>query len=113
MKLSGKWNVVRRVLEVGALDHRVLEPEQHARVDLEREVEVDGPLATLFGMQVDFPVLAQRVALDEVPLVVHVEAVLDCVILQVGHEPGNVDDCHCSVALPEFLGPEFLGPDFL
>ena len=86
--------VVGRVLVVGALDDRVLEAEQHARVDLEREVEVDRTLAALLGVQVDLPGLAQRVALDEVPLVVHVEAVLDRVVLEVGDEAGDVDDCH-------------------
>ena len=45
-------------------------------------------------MEVDFPVLAERVALDEVALVVDVEPVLDRVVLQVGHEPRDVDDCH-------------------
>ena len=78
------------------VDHRVLEAEQHARIDLEREVEVDRALATLLGMEVDLPGLAQRVALDEVTLVVHVEAVLDRVILQVGDEAGDVDDRHVS-----------------
>ena len=73
VKLSGKWNVVVGIVVVVERDHRVLEAEQHPRVDLEREVEVDRALAPLFGVQVDLPRLAQRVALDEVPLVVHVE----------------------------------------
>ena len=94
VKLSGKWNVVGRVLVVGAVDHRVLEAEQHPRVDLEREVEVDGTLAPLLGVEVDLPGLAQRVALDEVPLVVDVEPVLDRVVLEVGDEARDVDDCH-------------------
>jgi hypothetical protein len=29
-----------------------------------------------------------------VPLVVHVEAVLDGVVLEIGDEPGDVDDGH-------------------
>ena len=86
--------LVGRVLDVGPLDHRVLESEEHPGIDLEREIEVDRAFAALLGMQVDLPVLPQRVALDEVPLVVHVEAVLDRVILEVGHEPGDVDHCH-------------------
>ena len=94
VKLSGKWNSSGGSSTSAALDHRVLEAEQHPRVDLEREVEVDGPLAALLGVEVDLPVLAQRVALDEVALVVDVEPVLDRVVLQVGHEPGDVDDCH-------------------
>ncbi len=86
--------LVGRVLDVGPLDHRVLEPEQHPGVDLERQVEVDRTLAPLLGVEVDLPVLPQRVALDEVPLVVDVEPVLDRVVLEIGHEPGDVDDCH-------------------
>ncbi len=45
-------------------------------------------------MEVDLPGLAQRVGLDEVALVVHVEPVVDGVILQVGDEAGHVDDGH-------------------
>ena len=96
VKLSGKWKSSGGSSSSAELDHRVLEAEQHARVDLEREVEVDGALAALLRVQVDLPRLAQRVALDEVPLVVHVEAVLDGVVLQVGHEPRDVDDGHVS-----------------
>src|SRR5262249_32943374 len=71
-----------------------LKAEQHPRVDLERQVQVDRALTSLFRVEVDFPVLAQRVALHEVALVVHVEAVFDGVILQIGDEPGDVDDGH-------------------
>ena len=94
VKLSGKWKSSFGLGVVVERDHRVLEAEQHPRVDLEREVEVDRALAALFGVEVDLPRLAQRVALDEVPLVVHVEAVLDGVVLQIGDEAGDVDDCH-------------------
>ena len=93
--------LVGRVLDVVAGDHRVLEAEQHPRVDLEREVEVDRALAPLLGVEVDLPVLAQRVALDEVPLVVHVEAVLDRVVLEIGDEAGDVDDCHAVLRRTE------------
>ena len=86
--------LVGRVLDVGPFDHRVFEAQQHPWVDLEREVEVDRSLASLLGVEVDLPVLAQRVALDEVPLVVDVEPVLDRVVLQVGDEASDVDDCH-------------------
>ena len=94
VKLSGKWNSSSGSSSSCEVDDRVLEAEQHARVDLEREVEVDRTLAALLGMQVDLPRLAQRVALDEVPLVVHVEAVLDRVVLQVGDEARDVENCH-------------------
>jgi hypothetical protein len=32
-----------------------------------------------------------------------VEAVLDCVILEVGHEPGDVDDGHAALAVLRLL----------
>ena len=67
-----------------------------ARLDLEREVEVERAIAPLLGMQVDLPRLAQRVRLDEVALVVHVEAMVDRVILEIGDEAGDVDDRHVS-----------------
>jgi hypothetical protein len=47
-------------------------------------------------VQVDLPQLAQRVRLDEVPLVVHMETVVDGVVLQLGDETGDIDDCHAS-----------------
>src|SRR5438876_4710157 len=33
-------------------------------------------------------------------LVVHVEPVLHGVVLQIGHEPGDIDDCHLSCCAP-------------
>ena len=86
--------LVGRIVDVGPLDHRVLESEQHPGIDLQRQVEIDGTFTALFGVQVDFPVLTQRIALDEVTFVVHVESVLDRVVLEVGDEPRDVDDCH-------------------
>lgn len=87
---------VRRLGIVWELDDDVLKRQQHARVHLECEVEVEGAAAALFGMEVDLPGLAQRIALYEVPLVVHVEAVIDGVALQISDVPGDVDDCHRS-----------------
>ena len=51
-------------------------------------------------MKVDLPGLAQRVALDEMPFVVDVEAVLHRVILQIGDESGNVEDSHSASIRP-------------
>ena len=104
VKLSGKWNSSGGSSRPSPRDHRVLEAEQHPRVDLEREVEVDRAVAALLGMQVDLPVLAQRVALDEVALVVHVEAVLDRVVLQIGDESGEVDDRHAAASADRARG---------
>ena len=79
---------------VGKPHDRILETQQHPRINLEREVEVDRALATLLGVDIDFPRLSQRVALDEMALVVDMETVFDRVILEIGDEPGDVDDCH-------------------
>ena len=59
-------------------------------------MQVERTVARLLGVQVDLPRLAQRVGLDEVALVVHVEAVVDGVVLEVGDEPGDVDDGHAA-----------------
>ena len=56
-------------------------------------MEVEGAAASLLGVQVDLPHLAQGVGLDEVALVVDVEAVVDRVVLQLGHIAGYVDCC--------------------
>ena len=56
------------------------------------EVEVERAAAGLLGVQVDLPRLAQRVGLDEVAFVVHVEPVVDRVVLEIGDEAGDVDD---------------------
>ena len=57
-------------------------------------MQVERAAAGLLGVQVDLPRLAQGVGLDEVALVVHVEAVVDGVVLEVGDEPGDVDGGH-------------------
>ena len=57
-------------------------------------MEVQRPTAALFWVKVDLPHLSQRVGLDEVPLVMDVEPVVDGVILELGYVPGDVDGCH-------------------
>jgi hypothetical protein len=91
---EGELEVIGRIITFGPADDRVLEAEQHPRVDVERKVEVDGPFASFLGVHVDLPCLSQRIALDKMSLVVDMEAVLDRVILEVGDEPGDVDDGH-------------------
>ena len=88
-----------RVGAVGLLEHPVLEAEQDPGVDLEGEVQVERTAAGVLGVEVDLPCLAQRVRLDEVALVVHVECVVDGVVLQVGDEAGDVDDGQRPVLL--------------
>ena len=97
MNAEREEELVRRIVERVTGDHRVLEAEQDPGIDLERQVQVERALASLLGVQVHLPVLAQRVALDEMPLVVHVEPVLDRVILEVGDETREVDDRHGRV----------------
>src|SRR5438445_646573 len=78
----------------GTAHHGVVGGGEGPRIGVQREVQVDGPFAPLCGVQVDLPGLAQRVALDEVPLVVDMKAVLDGMVLEIGDEPGDVDDGH-------------------
>jgi hypothetical protein len=86
--------LVLRLLVLGEIDDRVFEGEQDARVDVERQVQIKWSAAALLGMKIDFPGLSQRIRLDEVALVVHVEAVIDGVVLDLRDVPGHVDDCH-------------------
>ncbi len=51
--------VVGRVVVLRQVDDRVLEAEQHPRVDLQREVQIDRTLTPFFGVEVDLPRLAQ------------------------------------------------------
>ncbi len=102
---QGEVEVVGWLLFVGELHDHVLEGEEHPRVDLEREVQVERSPATLFRMEVDLPDLAEGVRLDEVTLVVDVEPVVDGVVLEIGDVAGDIDGSHsayetmgCSVA---------------
>ena len=82
------------LLVLGEEHDGVLEGKQDAGVDVEGEMQVERPAATLLGVQVDLPDLAQGVGLDEVPLVVHVEPVVDGMVLQVGDVAGDVYGSH-------------------
>ena len=62
-------------------------------------MEVERPAASLFGVKVHLPCLAERVGLDEVSLVVDVKSVIDGMVLQVGHVSRNVYDCHSGQSL--------------
>ena len=55
-------------------------------------MKVDGAAAGFFGVQIDFPQLAQRIGLDEVTFVVDVEAMIDGVTLHIGDKTCNIDD---------------------
>ena len=100
VKVSGKWYSSGGSDVLGQVDDGVLERQQRPRIDLEGQVEVERPSAALLGVQVDLPRLAQRVGLDEMALVVDVEAVVDRMVLQVGDIPRDVDDGHSRQSLP-------------
>jgi len=59
-------------------------------------VEVERTAATLLGVQVDLPDLAEGVRLDEVSLVVDVEPVVDRMVLELGDVAGHIDCCHSN-----------------
>jgi hypothetical protein len=57
-------------------------------------VEVQGTTAGCLRVQVHLEGLSHRVGLDEVAFVMDVEAVLGGVVLEIGDESSDVDDCH-------------------
>jgi myo-inositol-1(or 4)-monophosphatase len=63
-------------------------------------MEIEGASAAVLGVELDLPHLAERVGLDEMTLVVYVESMVDRVVLQVGHVPGHIDNCHRRASLP-------------
>jgi myo-inositol-1(or 4)-monophosphatase len=80
-------------------------------------MKVDRATAALLRVEVDLPKLPERVRLDEVSLVVHVETVVDRMILQFGHVAGYVDHRHVAgecmrrsrATVPVVDGNEILG----
>jgi hypothetical protein len=54
-------------------------------------MEVDWPSTSRLRVDVHLPGLAERVGLNEVTLIVHVEPVLGGVLLEIGYESGDVD----------------------
>ena len=59
-------------------------------------MEIERATAAIFGVEFHLPDLAQRVGLNEMPLVVHMESMIDGMVLQIGHVSGHVDDCHTT-----------------
>jgi len=78
-----QWEVVLvgRLCPLGKIHHGVFEGEKDPGVYFQGEVEVEWPVAGFLGVQVDLPRLAKRVSLDEMALVVHVETVVDGMVL--------------------------------
>ena len=99
-----KPEAVGRIVLLRKVDDEVLEGEQGAGIYLERQMEVEWPSAGFLRVEIDLPCLAEGVRLDEVTFVVDVEAVVDCVILEVGDESGNVDGGHAGTSLPRARG---------
>lgn len=91
---DGEVELVWRLVVLGKSEHGVFEAEEDPRIDVKGEVQVQWTAAAVLGMQVDLPDLAERVGLDEVPLVMHVEAMVDRVVLQVRDVPSHVDGSH-------------------
>ena len=88
-----------RMFRDGELDRLIerqteIPQKTETEVDIERQMEVDWAGAGLFRVQVNFPELTQRVGLDEMSFVVHMESAVDGLTLYIGDEPGNVDHCH-------------------
>ena len=90
------------LLVLGQQDDRIFERQQHARIHVEGQVQVERAATSLLRVEVDLPHLPQRVRLHEVPLVVYMKAVVDGVVLQVRHVSGDVYGCHN----PGSLGPK-------
>src|SRR6185437_15073492 len=96
---EGEVELVRRLFVFGEEDHGVFEGEQDAGIDVEGEVQIERAAAPLLSVQGDLPDLAQRVRLDEMPLVVHVESVVDGMVFQIGDVAGNVNGSHSHRSL--------------
>jgi hypothetical protein len=94
--------LVGRLLVLGQQDDRIFERQQDARIHVEGQVQVERAATSLLRVEVDLPHLPQRVRLHEVPLVVHMKAVVDGMVLQVRDVSGDVNGCHN----PGSLGPK-------
>jgi myo-inositol-1(or 4)-monophosphatase len=92
--------IIRRFLVLGQPEYGILEGEQGPWIHLEGQVEIEGSPAPIFRMELHLPDLAKGVGLHEVALVVHVESMVNRVILEVGHVSGHIDDCHRWFSLP-------------
>ena len=91
---EGKVKLVGRIDLVGKSQYCVFEGEQRARIDVEFDVQIDRSAASVLGVKVNFPRLAQGVCLDEVALVVDVKAVSHRMVFKVGDETCDVNGGH-------------------
>jgi hypothetical protein len=68
-------------------------------------MKVDGAVASLFWMQVNFPQLAKGIGLNEVSFIVNMESMVHRMALEVCNEPGYINHGHAGT-LP-FKGAPF------
>ena len=57
-------------------------------------MEIKWTTTRIFGVEIDLPCLAHGIGLNEVPLVVHMECMIDRVVFEISNKAGNVDDRH-------------------
>lgn len=79
------------------VEDEILEGQEHPRIDLERQMEIERAAARVLGVEIDLPRLTKRVRLHEMPFIVDMEPVVDGVILEIGDETCDVDDRHGSI----------------
>ena len=72
----------------------VFERDEGAGIDFDGDVHVERSVAGAVGVEIDLPGLPVGVRLDEVTLVVDVEAVFGDMVLEIGDESLQVDDGH-------------------
>ena len=86
--------LVRRVDVFGEFCDHVLEGKQDPWIDLQCQVQVEGPAATLLRVEIDLPNLSQGVGFHEMAFIVDMKSVVHRMIFEIGNVPGDVDDCH-------------------
>ena len=79
---------------VGQSKDGVFEGQQRSWIDVEFDVQIDRSTTSVFGVQIDFPRLAQRVRLDEVSFVVHMEPMRHSVVFQISDESSDIYSGH-------------------
>ena len=85
-----------RSIGIGVIQGKngIFEGKEHPRVDFEAEMQIDRAVACFFRVHIDFPQLTQRISLDEVTFVVHVETMVNGMALQVCDKACYVDNSH-------------------
>jgi len=87
---------IRRIGVFSKVGDNIFEGEQDSRVYFEGQVKIEWASTSFFGVQIHLPHLAKRISLNEMSLVVDVEAVVDSMIFEICNISGNIDDSHGS-----------------